>query len=240
MSSAYATNPLLSSQILIVVTEDWNATRGFLYPLELSEGKWSLVSTPISICIGAQGMAWGIGLHDLEDLEGLHKKEGDQKTPAGIFRLGSAFGDQEHRAFVKNFPFILIDDELECVDDPHSKFYNQFVERKSIQTPDWKSSEKMIEVGFLYSLGAVIEHNSNPPIPGKGSCIFLHIARENFQGTAGCTAMQERDLNALVSWLDIEKKPLIVQLPLQEYQQRQRSWHLPDLELFNSIFSTDN
>lgn len=51
----------------------------------------------------------------------------------------------------------------------------------------------------LYDLVAVIGYNDHPPIPGKGSAIFLHVATPDYRGTAGCVAMSKSDLLDLLS-----------------------------------------
>lgn len=216
MDPSYLSHAL---QLLVVLTPDWNAKDGTLcrYERTSCSSKWELVAQPISVNIGKNGMAWGRGLHDPSNLPGPIKKEGDGKTPAGIFSLGTVFGDTAHQGFAKKMPFLLIDEHLECVDDPGSIYYNQFVHRPSIQNCDWKSSEKMAEIGRLYNIGIVVQHNTDPIEPAMGSCIFMHLWNETKSGTAGCTAMEEKCLNEIVSWLDSSKKPCILQCPLEAF-----------------------
>jgi L,D-peptidoglycan transpeptidase YkuD (ErfK/YbiS/YcfS/YnhG family) len=218
-------------QLLVVVSSDWNAVDGTLYCYERSTSslEWTLSSPPIPVTLGKQGMAWGRGMHDLDDTQTFPKKEGDRRSPAGIFSLGSIFGDALHQQYSKNMPFLLITDDLECVDDSNSVYYNQLVRANSIEKKDWKSSEKMASIGFLYALGLVIEHNVNPVEAGMGSAIFMHIWRGQGLGTLGCTAMEEKNLNEIVSWLDREKNPCLVQLPIEEYNNKKSKWGLPEL-----------
>lgn len=220
-----------SLQALVVVTANWEAVSGVLYRFERESTlhPWQGVSYPIPVNIGEKGMAWGVGLHSNENLKGDIKKEGDRKAPAGIFSLVHAFGDAAHRACAKKIPYLPIERDLECVDDPDSRFYNQFVRRKVSEEPDWKSSEKMAEVGYLYALGLVVGHNLESPQPGLGSCIFMHIWPDSASGSAGCTIMEESNLIDTVSWLDIAKQPCLIQLPSEEYQQKQSTWDLPAL-----------
>ena len=90
---------------------------------------------------------------------------------------------------------------LECVDDPASTHYNRLVHRDRAATVDWSSSEKMAQVGEAYRWGVVIEYNTASPVPGHGSCVFLHISPTPGQGTAGCTAMASPALDELMRWL---------------------------------------
>lgn len=137
------------------------------------------------------------------------KVEGDKKTPIGRWKLGPLFGDREHKIYATKMDYLLITDDLECVDDPNSIYYNQFIYKKQIEVIDWKSSEKMSEMGDVYSLGIVIQYNQNPTIPFKGSAIFIHKSNAKHLGTEGCIGVKENDLKKIVSWLDKSKFPEI-------------------------------
>ncbi len=219
-------------QLLVVVSPDWNGLDGVLYRYQRGSPslQWELVGSPIGVALGEQGMAWGRGLFDCSHEKGMHKKEGDWRAPAGVFSLGPAFGDERHQPYARKIPFLLVADGLECVDDPDSVHYNRFITEKTAHR-DWKSSEKMKEIGFLYAIGLVIQHNLNPIKPGMGSAIFMHVWRQKGMGTAGCTAMEEKDLDELVSWLDMEQSPCLVQLPSEEYMGKKSLWGLPELSL---------
>ncbi len=217
-------------QLLVVVSPDWNSVEGTLccYQRQSSTSQWELVGSSIEVALGKQGMAWGRGLCDFADPSGLNKKEGDNRSPAGIFYLGTAFGDMAHQSYAKNLPFRLITADLEYIDDPNSEHYNQFFTAYSTSRRDWKSSEKMLEIGSIYALGLVVQHNLYPIAPGLGSAIFIHIWSGPGKGTAGCTAMAEHDLNTIVSWLNCDHHPCLVQLPLEEYIHKKRVWGLPE------------
>ena len=221
-----------SEQLVLVTTRDWNAVEGELrfYERASKTQPWQAKGEKIAVVVGRNGMAWGKGLHPLPQGLKTIKREGDGKTPAGFYTIGPAFGDKEHQPHAKKIPYMLITEDLECVDDPNSRYYNQFVHAGSIIGPDWKSSEKMAEIGPLYALGFVIEHNYDPIVPGDGSAIFFHIWRTPEQGSAGCTTMAEIDLKQVVEWLDSNSLPRVVQLPLAEYEQRIKEWGLPNLK----------
>ena len=93
----------------------------------------------------------------------------------------------------------------------NSRRYNLVVERSGVGEVDWKSSERMREVSG-YRWGLVVEHNANPAVAGRGSCIFLHVWAGPDKGTAGCTAMAQPNLEELLRWLDAKKRPALVQL----------------------------
>jgi D-alanyl-D-alanine dipeptidase len=216
-------------QLLVVVTRNWSAMEGTLFCYQRSSLTlpWECVGAAVTVKVGRHGMAWGRGI--LHDQSVLPKKEGDGKSPAGLFSLGSVFGDAEHKLYAKNMPYLLITEDLECVDDPKSLHYNQFATSSFPKNRDWSSSEKMKEIGHFYALGIVVEHNLHPIQTGMGSAIFMHIWRKEGIGTAGCTTMEERDLQNVVAWLNKEANPLLVQLPMSEYQNKKSMWDLPEI-----------
>ena len=57
---------------------------------------------------------------------------------------------------------------------------------------------------------------------------LLHIWHSNSQGTAGCTAMSQSELERLLIWLDPARKPLLVQLPKPAYERLIDRWKLPE------------
>ena len=125
----------------------------------------------------------------------------------------------------KCVPYTPLAPTVECVDDTASTHYNRVVDRAAVGTVDWNSSERMREVDG-YRWGVVVAHNARA-VPGRGSCIFLHIWAGPSKGTAGCTAMEQPRLEALLRWLDSSKMPLLVQLPESEYARLGTLWKLP-------------
>ncbi len=73
----------------------------------------------------------------------------------------------------------------------------------------------------------VVDYNLDPPRPGAGSCIFVHVWRSPEKGTAGCTAMPEARLVELLGWLDPEAHPALLLLPRAEYRARAAGMGLP-------------
>ena len=220
----------LVSQLLVVVSSDWDTVEGTLYRFQRHQlGEWEFVAPCISVDLGKHGMSWGRGVFDLSHEQGVHKQEGDGKSPAGLFRLGPTFGNEFYQPYVKNMPFLLITEDLECVDDPHSVYYNQFVHTHSVGNQDWKSSEKMKEIGPLYAIGIAVQHNLNPAKAGMGSAIFMHVLGKKGKGTAGCTAMEADHLREIVEWIDVRHQPCLVQLPIKEYLSKRSQWELPEL-----------
>ena len=216
-------------QLIVVTTRDWDAVGGVLRRFERrsTRASWTQVGAEVPIVVGRTGLAWGTGLVASDAYAGPHKREGDGKAPAGLFRLGTAFGFAPARgAAWLDLPYLPLTPSIECVDDTASRRYNLIVDRAALKDVDWNSSERMREVEG-YRWGLVVEHNAAPPVAGRGSCIFLHIWAAPDKGTAGCTAMEQPNLEALLRWLDPARGPLLVQLPDAEYARLRGSWRLP-------------
>lgn len=227
--ASFAASPRESArQIIVVTTPGWNATTGTLQRFELTGESWSRIGDSIPVVIGRGGLGWGSGLqpHTETDISPL-KREGDGRSPAGIFAIGAAFGyDAEKPSWLK-LPYLPLTSATECVDDRESSYYNSVVDRVPTQPVGWKSSEKMRQIA-QYRWGVIVNQNLDR-IPGAGSCVFLHIWSGPTNPTAGCTAMQQSDLEEVLRWLDPSASPLLVALPASEYERFQRSWHLPSL-----------
>jgi D-alanyl-D-alanine dipeptidase len=217
-----------SQQALVVTTENWGALQGTLQRYERSElgSPWQRIGEGVPVVVGKKGLAWGSGLQQ-EPVHYPAKQEGDGRAPAGVFRLGPAFGESTSAMPALRLPYLALraNGGIECVDDVQSSHYNRLVSKHDIQA-DWKSSEKMWEEP-LYKWGVVVQYNTPDSKPGAGSCIFLHVWRGEDTGTAGCTAMAENDLIAVMKWLDPAKNPVIVQLPYGEYVRLREQWRLP-------------
>ncbi len=219
-----------SQQLIIVTTTGWNEVNATVRLLERKQAgttPWEQVGTSFPALIGRRGFAWGIGLHGTGEPGMPIKKEGDQRSPAGLFRLYAVFGiaDAAQVSFVQ-FSYEKVAASTEAIDDPESKYYNRIVDRTAIKQPDWSTSEKMLAVPDQYKLGLMIEHNWSQ-YPGFGSCIFFHVWNPNRLGTSGCTATSLANLERLLHWLDVKQHPLILQLPLPEYDRLKQSWELP-------------
>jgi D-alanyl-D-alanine dipeptidase len=210
-----------SRQFILVTTGGWGAVDGEmrLYERESVKDRWNAVDEKIPVVIGRNGMAWGQGLHGGAVGGGPVKQEGDGRSPAGVFRLSSAFGyEPPEQAGDVKLPYVQAVGTLECVDDPQSAHYNRIVDRARLENPDWKSSERMWRDDDQYRRGVVIDHNAECA-PGRGSCVFMHIWEAPGKGTAGCTAMSLSSMERLLRRLDAGKKPLLVQLPQPEFER---------------------
>ncbi len=220
--------PRETRQLLVVVTPSWGSITGTLSRFERRDARtdWHPIGTEVPVVMGRTGLAWGRGLSDVAHEAGPVKREGDGRSPAGIFRLGVAFGFD---TATLRIPYTQLTDRSECVDDPASPYYNTLVEGDRVAAPDWRSAEHMRSVGPKYELGVIVDHNTAPREPGAGSCIFLHIWDSPRTPTAGCTALDATTLRTVVEWLREDAKPVLVQLPQSEYTRHGVAWQLPRL-----------
>ena len=119
---------------------------------------------------------------------GLGKtKEGDGKTPSGVFSFVKAFGILENPG--TELEYTQVDESHYWVDDGNSKYYNQFVSVREV-TPDWTSAEHIVEYEECYRYVLATSYNVER-IRGKGSAVFLHCTSDQGEGTAGCIAVPE-------------------------------------------------
>lgn len=220
-----------SSQMIVVVTKDWTATEGELRRFDRAEHGWQQIGVSIPVVVGRAGLGWGRGLTNPPPSSDPQKREGDGRSPAGIFRLAYAFGyappDQVPEI---KLPYVQCTESVECVDDTNSSYYNIIKDRHSLGKVDWKSSEKMRMGDDEYKLGVFIAHNTAPTVPGAGSCVFMHIWKAPGHPTSGCTAMSIGGLESLLGWLDPRSNPVLVQLPQEEYTKQQLPWLLPAIQ----------
>jgi len=188
-----STLPLDSRQVLLVKADPAGGSLAKVTAWDLVRGNWCVVYPPIPAAIGRNGFICA-----------GEKTEGDGCTPTGVYVLGLTFGSEPCAPTAMPYRQALDDD---CwVDDPASPQYNRWVEG----VPDGISFERLLRSDGLYKYGIVIEYNTGPVVAGRGSAIFVHLWRETGEPTAGCVAMAEASLLTVLSWLDPDKKPLIV------------------------------
>lgn len=210
-------------QAILVTTPGWNNVNGTLQRFEKLDGKWQPVGDKFPIVVGKSGLGWDGIVEPLSAAAQPVKKEGDGRSPVGIFKITELFGFEP--SLESQMPYRPLTEFTECVDDASSQSYNQIVDLKNIPNPDWNSSEKMRTID-VYKLGGVVDYNS-PKVPGAGSCIFLHIWKGQGHGTAGCTAMEEAHIQELAGWLKEKQHPIIIQLPAPLYESVKDPWQLP-------------
>ena len=219
--------PPSTTQLVTAIVADWTATAAELQLWQRDGAAWTPVGAPWPAVIGRTGAAWGAGLHGdaaPAGRAGPVKREGDGKSPAGVFLVRGTFGFAARAA--GTMPYTQLVEGSRCVDDPRSRHYTRIVDAGAVAN-DWTSAEDMRGMGALYRWGVDLAHNP-APVPGGGSCIFLHVWSDAAGATAGCTAMPEDKLVALLGRLDPARAPAFVLLPRAEYDALAAPWGLPD------------
>ncbi len=212
-----------SRQIVLSVSAGWDATRALLQAYERGpSGSWTAVGDPFEASLGRAGMAWGRGLHPA-GLDGPQKREGDGRSPAGVFDLRLVTGYDAAAPAGLRLAYRQASATLRCVDDVRSRRYNTLTD----ETTGWSSAEHMRRDDEQYRLVVWVGHNDAPVEPGAGSCIFLHLRASPGAVTTGCTAFDEEPMLKLLRWLDPHARPLLVQLPQAQYTALAATWGLP-------------
>jgi D-alanyl-D-alanine dipeptidase len=236
-SPVSAQRPLAdATQLVVVTTPGWNSTTGELrrFVRDGFRSRWRRAGGVVPIVVGRTGLAWGVGFDGLADpglpTAGPRKREGDGRSPAGVFPLDRAFGfpPAGSMRWVR-LPYLPLTPSSECVDDTSSVHYNAVVDREAVPRVDWRSAERMRQIEG-YRLGVIVGYNAAPPVRARGSCIFFHVWAGPRSPTTGCTALDEAELRRLVAWLDPRARPVVVQVPVAVYSRVRGEWGLPALD----------
>ncbi|MDQ3367919.1 MAG: hypothetical protein M3680_21045 [Myxococcota bacterium] len=218
--------PGAATQVITAIVPTWDATVAELR-LWIRQGDgWVLSEGPWPGVIGKAGAAWGSGVHGTgapAGREGPVKREGDGKTPAGVFAVRKAYGYGETPPAGGELPYERVDASWKCVDDPASDRYTSIVNASEVDV-DWKTAEDMRRADDLYEWVIDLAHNPEAT-PGGGSCIFLHVWSGPRSTTVGCTAMAEDKLHRLLGQLD--RGAHYVLLPRADYDALAPAWGLP-------------
>lgn len=216
------------TQLLTVISDGWNTFHGELRRYQRQPGaEWVQIDAPIPVVLGRAGYGWGRGLHGdgaPEGQRGPIKREGDGRSPAGVFEVGPIYGYEPPSAQV-SLVYVEATSSLRCVDDPTSVAYNRIVS-VSDTVEDWSSAELMRRQDDHYEIAIFVGHNANPPMPDAGSCIFLHVWEGPDVAVRGCTAMAKPALETLSRWLEPEAAVLVA-LPQDTYDELVNVWDLP-------------
>ena len=119
----------------------------------------------------------------------INKKEGDKKTPKGIFEIENLYFRKDRiKKPVTSLKCIEIKKNIGWCDDINfPKNYN-----KLIKVNNKLRHEKLKRKDHKYDLLIPIKYNFKKPKTGLGSCIFIHLTK-NYKPTAGCIALKEKD-----------------------------------------------
>lgn len=190
LSTSSQVKKILPDSSQVIVVKSLGGIKANMTLCQRHGAIWQSILPSFHAVIGKNGLAL-IG----------KKQEGDLKTPAGLYPIGEAFGTQP-LAVKMDYKYITADDKF--IDDVNHKHYNTWVSGLT----DAKSYESMLIEPYTY--GAVINYNMNPTIAGKGSAIFIHLWRSSNSPTAGCIALEKKNLLRLLHWLDKAQHPYIL------------------------------
>lgn len=220
--------PVSTKQLVTATVADWNAISAELRLWKRDGAGWKQVGEAWRGTVGKSGSAWGSGLHGTgapAGREGPIKREGDGKSPAGVFALTSTFGYGDAPPKGTKIGYQRVDANWKCVDDPASREYNKILDARTTKI-DWTSAEDMRRADAAYTWVVEIAHNASRT-PKAGSCIFLHVWGGADVPTVGCTAMEEPRLASLIATLSPADRPAFVLLPRAEYDALAPAWNLP-------------
>ena len=123
------------------------------------------------------------------------KREGDGATPVGHWRLRGVLYRADRRLAPRTgLPVRPIRPRDGWCDAVGDRNYN-----RPVQHPYPASAEQLWRTDSLYDVVVVLGCNDRPRIQGRGSAIFMHLARDGFEPTAGCIALTARDLSLVLA-----------------------------------------
>jgi L,D-peptidoglycan transpeptidase YkuD (ErfK/YbiS/YcfS/YnhG family) len=134
-----------------------------------------------------------------------NKREGDGGTPRGVFRPLRLWWRSDRLTPPRTMlPIRQIGRADAWCEDPKDRRYNRPFRRSATEPGDrlWREDR-------LYDLIVEIDHNTRPRVAGRGSAVFIHVARPGFSPTAGCVALQPRELRLLVQKLGPKTRIII-------------------------------
>lgn len=181
-------------QLIVVFNNSPKDSSAVLIALQKENKRWELVSASVKAGIGRNGFA-----------NPGEKREGDLKSPSGLFRLGRLFCYDN--SVSTKMPFIQTTADDKWIDDPESPDYNRHI-RGATTAKSWENM-KLTSDEYYYCM--VIEYNFYPVVKGMGSAIFLHLSMgENPNAGAGCVIIRQKDMEWLLKWMTPESNPSIL------------------------------
>jgi L,D-peptidoglycan transpeptidase YkuD (ErfK/YbiS/YcfS/YnhG family) len=181
-----------AGQAIVVTAPHYGATTAALTAYQRTADGWELAFGPWSAHVGSNGLA-----------PPGQKREGDGRTPSGVYGFDFLFGVQPDPGV--RFPYRRVTGpSIVWDDDPASPLYNLWVDSDR-QTPGADPEAMYQPVAYAY--GAVIAYNT-ARTPGLGSAIFLHVSTG--QPTAGCVSLPAPQVLDMLRWLDPGLSPRIV------------------------------
>jgi len=185
-----------ATQLITVVAAKGRSTTGSLRLWRKSGECWVAIDGPWTAHLGRNGVS-------------ETKREGDKTTPAGEFGIQPVmYGVGPNPGVRYRYHRIVCGDWW--VEDIRSPFYNRFHHVRCGAKPPFRiTSEDMSRSTISYRYLAVIDYNTHPIVPGRGSGIFLHVSASGGP-TLGCVSLTRAQLVTVLLWLDPAASPEIV------------------------------
>ena len=151
-----------------------------------SDGRFEGPDGPVRCTFGRSGV-----------IEGADKREGDGATPLGVWPVREVlYRPDRGPAPATALPLRAIGETDGWSDDSEDPAYN-----RRVALPHPFRHELLRRSDELYDMVVVLGFNDDPPVPGRGSAIFLHCARPDYAPTEGCVALARADVERLVARL---------------------------------------
>lgn len=166
----------------VVAVESTGGSTATLRKYERSGAGWTAIGTPVDAMVGRNGL-------------GGTAREGDARTPAGVYTLNSAFGRAADPG--ATVPYVQVDDDDWWVGDSASPLYNTHQECAPGTCPFDESRSEHLASYDVYDYALVMGVNPARR-PYGGSAFFLH--ESNGAPTLGCVAVPTDVVRDLVTW----------------------------------------
>ena len=190
--------PISVRQVLVVKASSWSTTYATVSLYSRSSTGWRRYST------------WPARLGRTGLVIGTLRVQDSGKTPAGNYRITSAFGRLADPG--TRVPYTKVTLDHWWVEDRRSAYYNQMRLGSrggfALRTQGLNSSERLAAMGAQYDYAAVIDFNRPHPVIGRGAGIFLHAFGSG--ATAGCVSIRHDHMAKALQWLDPAASPRII------------------------------
>ena len=178
-----------AEQAIVVTARNYGTQIVTIQTYEKVNNEWVPKFDTMDGVIGAHGFA-EIGC----------KREGDLRSPQGIFTIGQAFGKLDNPGTTLEYRKLTGTESWDC--NPGSPNYNKMI---------YNGNGSLLRSDWLFDYVLVINYNTENTISGAGSGIFFHEWQQQYYGTHGCTATTTDNVVKIMDWIDRSKNPVIIE-----------------------------